>query len=137
MVVRLAHVCIETKDLEATETFYGCLGIRRQFEFRNKQNELIGMYLNMGNDTYFEIIKVKKPRKEGIIRHFAMEVEDVGAVRETLLKHNVEVTEKELGGDNAWMVSCHDPNGIFIEFHEYTENSMQKVGGTCIIDYHP
>ena len=137
MVVRLAHLCIESNNLEATETFYGYLGIKRQFEFRNKQNELIGMYLNFGNDTYFEKKKKKKPREEGIIRHFAIEVEDVAAVRETLLKQGVKVTEKRLGGDNAWMVTCHDPNGIFIEFHEYTENSMQKVGGTCIIDYHP
>ena len=65
MIVRLAHVCIESNDLAATESFYSHLGIDRKFEFRNLQNELIGMYLEFGNDTYFEIIKVKEPRKEG------------------------------------------------------------------------
>lgn len=137
MIVQLAHVCIESNDLEATETFYGYLGIKRQFEFRNKQNELIGMYLAFGNNTYFEIIKVRELRPEGIVRHFAIEVEDVEEVRETLIRHGVEVTPKELGGDNAWMVTCHDPNGIFIEFHQYTPESMQKIGGTCVIDYQP
>ena len=86
MVVRLAHVCIESADLAATESFYASLGITRKFEFRNMQNELIGMYLDFGNDTYFEIIKVREPRSEGIIRHFAIEVEDVEAVREVLQK---------------------------------------------------
>ena len=37
MLVRLAHVCIETTDLEATERFYTHLGARRRFEFRNLQ----------------------------------------------------------------------------------------------------
>ena len=137
MIVRLAHVCIESDDLAATESFYGYLGIDRKFELRNKQNELIGMYLDFGNDTFFEIIKVKEPRKEGIIRHFAIEVENVEAVRKTLLGKGVEVSEKELGVDHTWMVTCHDPNGIFIEFHEYTNNSLQKTGGSCEIDYQP
>ncbi len=137
MIVRLAHVCIESDDLAATESFYGYLGIERKFEFRNKQNELIGMYLDFGNNTYFEIIKVKEPRNEGIIRHFAIEVEDVDAVRQTLLEKGVDVSDKKLGVDHTWMVTCHDPNGVFIEFHEYTENSLQKTGGSCEIDYRP
>lgn len=137
MIVRLAHVCMESDDLPATEAFYGYLGIKRTFEFRNLEEELIGMYLAFGNDTYIEIVKVAERKKRGIISHFAIEVEDVEAVRNTLVDKGVEVTEKRLGGDNTWMVTCHDPNGIFIEFHEYTAQSMQKIGGTCVIDYKP
>jgi catechol 2,3-dioxygenase-like lactoylglutathione lyase family enzyme len=137
MIVKLAHVCIHSDDLPATEAFYGYLGINRTFEFRNLENELIGMYLEFGDNTYIEIVKVSEREKQGIINHFAIEVEDVEAVRNTLLDKGVEVTEKRLGGDNTWMVTCHDPNGIFIEFHEYSAESMQKIGGTCVIDYHP
>lgn len=137
MVVRLAHVCIESDDLPATEAFYGYLGIKRTFEFRNLEDELIGMYMAFGNDTYIEIVKVAERKEQGIISHFAIEVEDVEAVRNTLVGKGVDVTEKRLGGDNTWMVTCHDPNGIFLEFHEYTVESMQKIGGTCVIDYKP
>jgi catechol 2,3-dioxygenase-like lactoylglutathione lyase family enzyme len=137
MIVRLAHVCIESNDLEATEAFYGHLGIKRKFEFRNLENELIGMYMDFGNNSYFEIVKVRERRKEGIIQHFALEVEDVDEVRNTLMSKGVDVTEKELGVDHTWMVTCHDPNGIFIEFHQYTKDSLQKNGGSCVIDYHP
>lgn len=137
MQMKLAHICIESNDLEATEAFYACLGIKRQFEFRNKQNERIGMYLSFSNQTYIEVVKVRDVRSEGTIQHFAIEVEDVDAVYGLLLEKNIDVSEKRLGGDNTWMVTCRDPNGIFIEFHEYTKESMQQVGGTCIIDYQP
>ena len=123
MVVRLAHVCIETDDFGPTEEFYSYLGINRQFEFRNKQNELVGVYLNIGETTYIEIIKVKEPKSEGNMRHFALQVEDVDATRELLMSKGVEVTEKELGIDHTLMVTCQDPNDNFIEFHQYTDKS--------------
>jgi catechol 2,3-dioxygenase-like lactoylglutathione lyase family enzyme len=137
MVVRLAHVCIETADLEATEAFYGYLGITRRFEFRNHQDELVGMYLYFGEDTFIEVIKVREARPEGAVRHFAIEVEDVDATRAVLFKNDVEVTDKETGGDNTLMITCHDPNGIFIELQQYTDASMQYNGGTCRVDYQP
>ncbi len=137
MVVRLAHVCIETDNLPATEEFYGYLDINRQFEFRNKQDELVGVYLSFGNDTFIEIIKVKQPRKEGNIRHFAIEVENVDNTRALLLSKGVEVTGKVMGVDNTLMITCRDPNGNFIEFHQYTDNSMQQHGGVCEVDYVP
>lgn len=137
MVVRLAHVCIETDDFKPTEEFYGYLGINRQFEFRNKQNELVGVYLSIGEDTFIEIIKVKEPKSEGNMRHFALQVEDVDETRDLLLSKGVEVTEKILGIDHTLMVTCRDPDGNFIEFHQYTEKSMQQHGGVCEIDYTP
>jgi catechol 2,3-dioxygenase-like lactoylglutathione lyase family enzyme len=45
MRTKLAHVCIESNDLQATEAFYRVLGLERRFEFRNLQGELVGFYL--------------------------------------------------------------------------------------------
>ncbi|NKB36982.1 MAG: hypothetical protein GKR93_07385 [Gammaproteobacteria bacterium] len=137
MAIRLAHVCIETDDFGPTEEFYSFLDINRQFEFRNKENELVGVYLSIGETTFIEIIKVKKPLSEGNMRHFALQVDDVEETRELLMSKGVEVTEKELGIDHTLMVTCHDPNGNFIEFHQYTDKSMQLYGGVCEIDYTP
>ena len=95
------------------------------------------MYLSIGETTYIEIIKVKKPKSEGNMRHFALQVADVGATREQLMAKGVKVTDRELGIDHTLMVTCHDPNGNFIEFHQYTEKSMQQHGGVCEIDYTP
>ena len=137
MGVRLAHVCFETDDLEATEAFYNILGIERRFEFRNLQDELVGFYLAFDNQSYIEVIKVSEPAKSGVIRHFAIEVDDVDDAYNKLQNAGIEVTEKEFAGDNQWMITCHDPNGIFIELQQYTDASMQLVGGRCEVDYRP
>ena len=137
MITRLAHVCIETCDLQATEAFYGLLGITRRFEFRNLQEELIGMYLAVSEHNFIELVKVREPRPEGSLAHFTFEVEDVDEVYAGLSRGGVAVTEKTLGVDHTWMVTCRDPNGVYIELHQYTEESMQHRGGTCRIDYQP
>ncbi|MGI9261231.1 MAG: VOC family protein [Woeseiaceae bacterium] len=137
MITALAHVCIESRDLAATEEFYSVLGLRRRFDFRNKQNELVGFYLAFGNQTFIEVIKNRSAGGEGIIRHFAMEVDDVDEAFDELKAAGYDVTEKEMAGDHNWMITCHDPNGIFIELQQYTDKSMQRVGGTCEVDYEP
>ena len=136
-MVKLAHVCIETDDMERTEAFYEKLGLKRRFEFRNHQEELIGFYLAFSDNTFLEVIKVKKPRTEGAVRHFAIEVDSVDETRERLAANGVAVSEKKLGVDKTWMVTTRDPNDIFIEFHEYTHDSLQQRGGRCLIDYTP
>ena len=137
MLIRLAHVCVETTDLTATEAFYALLGAERRFEFRNLQDELIGMYMVFGEDSYIELVKVGAPRVEGAINHFALQVSDVESARGMLTAAGIEVSARELGGDRTWMVTCRDPNGVYIELHQYTEESMQHRGGTCRIDYQP
>lgn len=136
-MIKLAHVCIESADLEATERFYACLGLRRQFEFRNPAGLLVGFYLRFDDETFLEVIRVERVRSEGAVRHFAIESDDVGALRTRLLDAGFAASEKRLGGDQTWMVTCHDPNGVFIELHEYDTRSMQRHGGTCLVDYVP
>ena len=137
MQTKLAHVCIESKDLQATEAFYRMLGLERRFEFRNLQDELVGFYLAFGNMTFIEVIKTRETKPAGLIKHFAIEVDDIDAVRDRLEEHGVEVSEKEFARDNIWMITCRDPNGIFIELQQYTEKSMQRIGGVCEVDYTP
>jgi len=137
MLVRLAHVCVETTDLEGTEAFYQKLGAERRFEFRNLQDELIGMYMYFAGDTYIELVKVGTARVEGALNHFALQVEDIDAAHTALLAAGIDATKKELGGDHTWMTTCRDPNGVYIELHQYTVDSMQHRGGTCCIDYTP
>jgi len=136
-MIKLAHVCIESADLDATERFYGCLGLRRQFEFRNPAGLLIGYYLKFDDQTFLEVIRVEAVRTEGAVRHFAIESDDIDSLRLRLLAAGFEATDKRLGEDHTWMVTCRDPNGVFIELHQYDHRSMQQHGGTCVIDYVP
>jgi len=136
-VIKLAHVCIESADLDATERFYGCLGLRRQFEFRNPAGLLIGYYLKFDDETFLEVIRVEAVRDEGAVRHFAIESDDIEGLRQRLLAAGFAASERRLGGDATWMVTCRDPNNVFIELHQYDEQSMQQHGGVCVIDYVP
>jgi len=136
-MTRLAHVCIESADLDATERFYACLGLRRRFEFRNPRGLLIGFYLQFADRSFIEVIRVEEARCEGAVRHFAIESDDVGALRTKLLEAGFDAGEKRLGEDHTWVVTCRDPNGVFIELHEYGPDSMQLNGGVCLIDYNP
>ena len=136
-MIKLAHVCIESADLDATERFYDCLGLRRQFEFRNPAGLLIGYYLKFDDQTFLEVIRVEAVRAEGAVRHFAIESDDIDALRARLLAAGFQATDKRLGEDHTWMVTCRDPNGVFIELHQYDHRSMQQHGGTCVIDYVP
>jgi glyoxylase I family protein len=138
VLIRLAHVCIETTDLAATERFYELLGAKRQFEFRNFQDELIGMYLYFGEDTFIEVVLIGASKPDGgALVHFALELDDIDTLVVKLNAAGVATSEKELGADHTWMATCHDPNGIFIEFHQYTHQSLQKTGGMCRLDYTP
>jgi catechol 2,3-dioxygenase-like lactoylglutathione lyase family enzyme len=136
-MTKLAHVCIESADLEATERFYACLGLRRQFEFRNPAGLLIGFYLKFDDQTFLEVIRVERVRAEGAVRHFAIESDDLESMRQQLLAAGYAPTNRRLGEDRTWMVTCVDPNGVFIELHQYGAGSMQQHGGVCIIDYVP
>ena len=64
-------------------------------------------------------------------------MDDIDAAYNALKSANIKVSEKEFATDRQWMITCTDPNGIFIELQQYTENSMQLIGGVCEVDYTP
>jgi catechol 2,3-dioxygenase-like lactoylglutathione lyase family enzyme len=136
-MTKLAHVCIETQDLDKTEVFYRGLGLRRQFDFENKDGLLVGFYLAFENESFIEVVLNRKPQSDGIIKHFAIETDDIDQARAAAIGAGIDVGEKKFSGDRLWMFTCHDPNGIFIEVMQYTDESMQRVGGVCEVDYTP
>ena len=137
MKTKLAHVCIESTDLQLTEDFYALLGLQRRFEFRNQDDELVGFYLAFENQTYIEVILVAELKSEGAVKHFAVEADDLDATYEAMKNAGVEVTEKKLEGDNTLMITCNDPSGVYIEIQSYTDESMQLHGGECPVNYKP
>ena len=121
-------------NMAATAAFYEQgLGLERGFEFI-KEGELFGYYLKFGNGTFMEVFQ-GDPGDPGNIVHFALEVTDMDAVIGRLRQHGYEVGDKSLGADHSWQAWTEDPNGIRIELHEYTPESMQLAGGTCIVDW--
>ena len=69
------------------------------------------------------------------IHHFCLEVDDIDAMRDALIKHGVEVTPKKLGCDQTWQCWCKDPDGTDLEFQQYTAQSSQFIRKNCIVDW--
>lgn len=134
MIKRLAHLCIYTTDLDATAAFYEkTLDMRRAFDFV-RDGKPFGYYLSAGETTFIEVFE-GEPKGAGSIDHFALEVDDLDAVIQRVRSNGYEVSNKQYGADHAWQAWMTDPNGIHVELHEYTDKSMQLVGGTCVADW--
>ncbi|NBC03036.1 MAG: VOC family protein, partial [Bacteroidetes bacterium] len=79
MITRLAHICIHTQDLAATERFYcDVLGLEKGFDFI-KDDALFGFYIKLGNDSFIEVFK-GNPGSVGNINHLAIETDDIDQV---------------------------------------------------------
>ncbi|MEX0330216.1 MAG: VOC family protein [Puniceicoccaceae bacterium] len=134
MIKRLAHACIHSQDLTETEAFYcQALGMERHFAFE-KDGDLFGFYLKVGDQTYIEVFK-GEPGAVGNINHLALEVEDMDAAIARLKDHGIDVTEKKLGADQSWQAWLTDPSGVRIELHQYTAESSQYNRRTVKVDW--
>jgi len=135
MIKQLAHACIFSSDLAATQAFYcGALGLEKTFDFI-KDGELYGFYLALGNGTFLEVFAEEPAGSLSRIRHLCFEVDDIDASIAQLDKQGVKHTEKKLGGDHTWQTWIKDPDGIDIEFHQYTDKSSQRCGTNCLVDW--
>jgi catechol 2,3-dioxygenase-like lactoylglutathione lyase family enzyme len=134
MIKRLAHICIHTDDLKKTERFYcDVLGLERGFDFI-KDESLFGFYIKLGNDSFIEVFR-GNPGKIGNINHLAIETDDIDQVITKLRSNGFDATDKKLGDDQTWQTWTKDPNGVRIEFHQYTDESLQFKGGICEVDW--
>ena len=137
MIKTLAHVCIHSRDLERTQEFYcDTLGMKKKFDFV-KGEELIGFYLEVGQGHFIEVFKgdtAAEPQGRRIM-HFCLEVGDIDGVRERLISRGIGASEKKMGCDGSWQIWCKDPDGIDMEFHQYTPESSQGTGARCLVNW--
>lgn len=134
----LAHVCLRTDDLAATQRFYcDTLGFPIQFRFM-KNGELAGFYVTVAERQFIEFFYQKDPQppvKNAAFAHFCLETDDISATREMIAKAGYEPTEIKEGKDHSLQFWVADPNGVRFEFHQYTPDSLQFKGGSVEIDW--
>lgn len=136
MITGLAHVCITTNDLERTESFYcGILGLTKHFSFIRGGKEC-GFYLGLSNGSFLEFFEEKEtPSGESSqFKHICLQTDDIDGLLATLRNNGIDVTDKQLGGDGSWQAWTSDPNGIRIEFHQYTPESSQTTRRDCVLE---
>ena len=132
MLKRLAHLCLEVTDIHRTVAFYrDGIGLPMQFTYR-QNGELRGVFFKIGPDSFIEAFQVEKPHG---ITHFCMESDDIDSFIVAMRAKGIECTDKRRGHDRTWNTWLRDPDGHAFEIHEYTSESMQRIGGEAVISW--
>jgi lactoylglutathione lyase/glyoxylase I family protein len=128
---RLAHVCLNVKDLQRSLDYYHKLGFTDCFKFTRKGDDF-GMYLKVADETFIEVFQdaaMGGPAQNKGLAHFCLETVDMEAVMAELSAKGVAFTPKKRGSDGTWQIWLEDPDGNKFEVHEYTKESKQHLGG--------
>ena len=138
-VKQIAHVCVLTKNLQASEHFYTqVIGLRKVFDFTRKGAKM-GFYLEAPGRTYVEVFENGSApfTAQGQVDHLCFEVENLDRAIEVLRAHKIEIrhNKKKLGVDNTWQAWISDPDGTKVELFEYTPDSAQFKGGDREVDW--
>ncbi len=126
----VAHVCIKTTDLDATTNFYcGALGLKKFFNFTRK-GKIIGFYLSASNGTFVEVFLADEVEKIGkqALHHFCLQTDSIEGLRKTIIERGYSPNEIKMGVDHSPQFWMKDPNGLDLEFQQYTEQSSQLTG---------
>jgi len=127
----LAHVCIKTTDLQKISRFYcDTLGMEKQFNF-TKNGRVVGFYMKASGNTFVEVFEVGNPAPadtNGCLSHFCLETDSVEKTRQKLIDAGYHPKPINMGADQSYQFWIEDPNGMSMEFHEYTPESSQTTG---------
>lgn len=136
MFKRIAHVCLNVRDLARSVDYYSTLGFSPVFRF-TREGALFGAYLKISEGNYIEMFEDKNltdPQNTGIA-HFCLETEDIDGVIEKLRAKGVSFTPKKKGCDNTYQIWLTDPDGNQFEVHQYTDKSSQLTGEDVEADW--
>ena len=124
----IAHICILSKDLEATRHFYcDLLGFEKIFDFIRK-GKVSGLYLKINDSNFIEVFEDNKTENtHSKLLHLCFETDNIKELKKIFDREKIKTTQIILGSDNSYQFWVKDPDGIDIEFQEYTKDSSQKT----------
>ena len=127
----LAHVCLKVRNLEQARDFYcGALGMQKIFNF-TREGEIIGFYLKASNHTFIEVFRAGETPQRGPgepLNHFCLETDSIESLWQKLTERGYTPGKIITGADNALQFWVKDPNGLDVEFQQYTDRSSQATG---------
>jgi catechol 2,3-dioxygenase-like lactoylglutathione lyase family enzyme len=125
LILQLAHVCFGCRDLKKSIAFYHSMfNFEVVHEYRNDVDELYGVFLGCGRNTFLELFKEQDdPGRGGLFRHICFEVEDLNPLIAKFSENNIEFEQKRSRSDATLQAFIFDPDGNKIEFHHYDKKS--------------
>jgi catechol 2,3-dioxygenase-like lactoylglutathione lyase family enzyme len=126
-IKRLSHVCLSSRNLDATERFYvDVMGFKIVHEFRNAAGERYGFFLDAGGGTFLEFFnKPDAGREEALFRHLCFEVDDIEAFAAHARAHGFsDVSIKRGRTDHILQCFITDPDGTPVELQQHDAQSV-------------
>ena len=106
--------------------------------FQKMGDKLWSVYMEWADGCFIELfdmvgaIRKRVPGNHDLnYTHFALEVEDIHAVRDAIIaRGGAKYIENEItmGADGTWTLWIHDPDGNRFELMKYTQDSLQVTG---------
>lgn len=137
MVTGLAHAGISTRDMEKSVIFYTeIMGGTIILKIEEPKGTPWIQLVQFPDRSCVELFY---PRPEQFPlgtqlgrNHLAFRVDDIHALHQKLLDHQVPVTTApRIARDGNWQMWCTDPNGYPVEIMQYTEGCPQLGYGPC------
>ena len=137
-ITSLAHACIKTTDLGKISKFYcDTLGMKKQFNF-TKNGKVIGFYMQASKNSFVEVFETNNPPpadSNSCLSHFCLETDSIEEMRQRLVDAGYNPGQIKMGADNSYQFWIKDPNGMDMEFHQYTPESSQTTGKDVEVDW--
>lgn len=111
--------------------------MKKLFHF-TRQGKVIGYYIQASATTFIEVFEEEEidiGTSKQNLHHFCLETGDIEAVRNGLIDDGYAPGDIKIGCDHSLQFWVKDPNGVNIEFHQYTEQSSQFTGQDVEVDW--
>lgn len=102
-------------------------------------DRIFNTYIEIAPGQFIELFPARQDQKPHTswnehkdYSHFALLVDDIFQIREELIKAGIEIdSDISKGPSETYRIWLHDPDGNKFEVMQYTEKSIQVIGGGC------
>ena len=122
------HIAIQTKDWNASETFYTeVMGMKKVVEFMAGGRRIA--LLDIGDGSHLELFEPTAEPEDtianDILTHFALTTTDIAAALERVRAAGMEITRElgtfNIGGLNVTIAFFTGPSGEVVEFFQVND----------------
>jgi lactoylglutathione lyase len=136
MIRSLTHAAVRATDLERSVAFYrDVLGLAEHFRLKGEDGRTFLVYMKIADGQFIELFPggsgVSSNQPTSGIVHLCFEVDNIHEAYRRLTHRGIASLygEPVLAADHTWQFWIADPDGTPIEFHQFTDRSMQHTGG--------
>ncbi len=123
MPVMLAHACLDVRNLEKSIAFYGKIGLKVAYKFKDREGKVFGVYVKAGKGTFLEMFRLDKKLlskfRPAAYFHLCFQVNNLDTTAKLMRKNRIKIVKRIEWGSNGRLFFINDPDGNKLEFLQY------------------